>query len=637
MTLSDPDPFASAGIPFSPQILDPNRLSVYSDTSLLDPSSSKRSDIVFTNNRISYGSSSSNSHGHHSDLPTARSHLHPPLPTSGPGQVLRRTSDSCVPLRRHARQMSGDNDDASMVLPQNHFMSHTRGTPTKPSGGSASSQSTLTQHDNRQNKQSATLPSRHDEFPPVPRSSPPTIRARGMTVAGVVHNPRRPSTAAGALEFSSQASSRIGGIRTTPRDTLSIPSPANSSTTPSSFSPITHTHRTRTSSFNNNINRSDSATATSPVSINGTRPLVLVRKASSPRVAMPPPPATPPSSGLPPPPSSPGSQSFIDSVDDLSSLVFPNHDRPSSSSSSLSFASDAGIDFARGVELDLDIDRGDEIYSLMRDSFVDSELRGIVPTPPQSPPATIRNVNIGSPPSAKSSLSLATRMHPGDSAHPRLLKKAVSQQNMLGKRFSGNSIASSIMSGSGSGGEEFAGTLGMGMGMSAKVPRKQRSFHHPRIPLPPLPSLRHSSSTNNSPEVSTASSSQSQAHSHSEHKKGSVSSPPTSTRKRLFSGSSSTRRSSSSQPPASPTSLVDEDIRSIISIDRDGGSETSHDVIFEPREPSYGERCVGVGVVGGGCTESWFCPAATPTKGLDRSIDNVKFDFDYGVDFGVVT
>lgn len=61
LTLSDPDPFAAGAIVVSRFDQDPNRLSVYSDSSLLDPHA-KRGDFVAAN-RMSYGSSSSNSHG----------------------------------------------------------------------------------------------------------------------------------------------------------------------------------------------------------------------------------------------------------------------------------------------------------------------------------------------------------------------------------------------------------------------------------------------------------------------------------------------------------------------------------------------------------------------------------------------
>ena len=62
---SELDPFASAGIVVQHMPQDPNRLSVYSDSSMLDPHH-KRPDAI-PHNRGSYGSSSSNSHGNYSD------------------------------------------------------------------------------------------------------------------------------------------------------------------------------------------------------------------------------------------------------------------------------------------------------------------------------------------------------------------------------------------------------------------------------------------------------------------------------------------------------------------------------------------------------------------------------------------
>lgn len=445
-------------------------------------------------------------------------------------RVRRRPSDSNFGTRRQGNHISGDFDDASFVLPSNHFKSHNRGV-VQASRDSNSSHSTLTQLEGQQAK--SLYRNGHSQ---TPRSNPPPVRARGMTVGAIAT--RRPSTAAGALEQapSGSATSLLGSIQTRGINTARLPG----SFIPPSYSPIT---------FHRNRSLSNATDSNSPDSFHGTRPLVLVRKASSPRVAMPPPLATPPSSGLPPLPSSPGSQSFIESVEDLSSLVFP--DNPSSSSSSLSFASDTGFDMV-GAD-------GDEIYNLMRDSFVDNDFR-LDTFPPRSPPATIRNVNVGTSSPVKRSSS--SRMHPGDTAHPRLLKKAISQQSLLGKRFSGASVASSIASGSvATDDTSMRGSIINSLGM--KIPRKQRSFHHPLIPLPPLPSLRHANSACTPPNSSTDTSVSSPAQSPTvpEHRKPVAS--PQHTRKRLFSGSS-TRRSSSSQPPASPTS-VDEDIRSIVS------------------------------------------------------------------------
>lgn len=63
-SFSEIDPFASGGV-IVQQNHDPNRLSAYSDSSMLEPSK-QRGEILFYN-RISYASSSSKSQGHSSD------------------------------------------------------------------------------------------------------------------------------------------------------------------------------------------------------------------------------------------------------------------------------------------------------------------------------------------------------------------------------------------------------------------------------------------------------------------------------------------------------------------------------------------------------------------------------------------
>jgi hypothetical protein len=77
MTFHDVDPFAAGGIIVPSTGADMNRLSVWSDNSLLDPHAKRGESSI--PNRMSYGSSSSNSHGNPSDaqgplsqLPVAR-------------------------------------------------------------------------------------------------------------------------------------------------------------------------------------------------------------------------------------------------------------------------------------------------------------------------------------------------------------------------------------------------------------------------------------------------------------------------------------------------------------------------------------------------------------------------------------
>ncbi|KAJ3853867.1 hypothetical protein EV368DRAFT_81173 [Lentinula lateritia] len=94
--------------------------------------------------------------------------------------------------------------------------------------------------------------------------------------------------------------------------------------------------------------------------------------------------------------------------------------------------------------------------------------------------------------------------------------------------------------------------------MPEKGPRKQRSFHHPRIPLPQMPSLKHHSSGSAVPLLDGP-----------EPKRGSMNGPPTPSRKRLFSGSS-TRRPSTSQE-----TWGEDDHRSVFSLDREKSTPIS--------------------------------------------------------------
>ncbi|THV07628.1 hypothetical protein K435DRAFT_848044 [Dendrothele bispora CBS 962.96] len=115
----------------------------------------------------------------------------------------------------------------------------------------------------------------------------------------------------------------------------------------------------------------------------------------------------------------------------------------------------------------------------------------------------------------------------------RTLKKAISHQSLSQK--SASSTSSTV--------------IPPPLPDDSKAPRKQRSFHHPRFPLPPLPlNLRPNNNTNDTPSIS---------------RRGSSTDPPTPGRKRLFSGSSLRR-------PSTAQSLKDReedsDFRSIFSL-----------------------------------------------------------------------
>lgn len=77
LTMSDPDPFAAGGIVVAGAPQDPNRLSVWSDSSLLDPHVKRRESLIMK--RMSYGSSSSNSHGNAADAHSSRTQPPPAI------------------------------------------------------------------------------------------------------------------------------------------------------------------------------------------------------------------------------------------------------------------------------------------------------------------------------------------------------------------------------------------------------------------------------------------------------------------------------------------------------------------------------------------------------------------------------
>ncbi|GBE77686.1 hypothetical protein SCP_0105680 [Sparassis crispa] len=298
----------------------------------------------------------------------------------------------------------------------------------------------------------------------------------------------------------------------------------------------------------------------SPVSPSSTRPLVLVRKASASIVHMPPPSLAPPTANLPPPP--------------LSSFVAPE---PSSSADNLSIflsnppsPSTSSVSLAPSFEFSVEDSAGDAIGHLMQDVY---------PPLPEGCSRQSKGNGRRRHIDAESSNSSMRRLPPphGDYMHPdqsmsahtspKLLKKLPSQQSLLGKHYSEQSLTSSVVS---LGQDEYANWRGSsGSLSSSKTPRKQRSFHHSRLPLPPLPALRHANSYNHSstpPEGRLPTPSSPPTTDQQQRKSGFTHTTPTSARKRLFSGSSS-RRSTSSQGPASPATSAEDETRSVINTD----------------------------------------------------------------------
>lgn len=290
------------------------------------------------------------------------------------------------------------------------------------------------------------------------------------------------------------------------------------------------------------------------------RPLVVVRKASSTRVNLPPL-SRAPSQDLPPTPFPESIHGASDSLDDLS--LYPDADIPSSSSSSLSFAP--------SMDLDMVAVAGDMINQLMLHSFDDqvgskSKGKGRVrrrTAMSTSPSDTLRDFEFVQPGPSSSTSRLPSTGGSGDGGYAdynpgshstsmHSLNRAPSQQSLLGKRFSGASI-SSITSGSVSYEDAL---FGKSMSPGTKMPRKQRSFHHSRLPLPPIPALRHATSGVEPPASPVCPPIEQRKSSGSMH---------TPARKRLFSGGSSSRRSTSSHGQGAMSG--DDDNRSIYSVD----------------------------------------------------------------------
>ncbi|PBL00522.1 hypothetical protein ARMGADRAFT_383093 [Armillaria gallica] len=153
----------------------------------------------------------------------------------------------------------------------------------------------------------------------------------------------------------------------------------------------------------------------------------------------------------------------------------------------------------------------------------------------------------------------------------RTLKKSISHQSLTKRGSSGGSPAPP--------------TTVADPGVE-KAPRKQRSFHHARLPMiPPLPlPLRHNNSVAPS---TTASNSAGDATSISDKRGSSSGGSATGGRKRLFSGSHFGRHSASQVPPP------EEDKRSVFSLpvesDRVGGSSLLSQTTLSPSSSFWDE------------------------------------------------
>ncbi|OCH86048.1 hypothetical protein OBBRIDRAFT_797560 [Obba rivulosa] len=539
LSWSDPDPFAAGSIIIQPLMQDPNRLSVYSDSSVLDPLNMK-TDFV-PHNRISYGSSlSSSSQGHSSERHA--------------GGVV-----STLPnVRARTRSNSGLSPGASVPERRPDFAK--KGEAAQPASSGEEGASSRHKTPSGSNSSCSTVSPGHkfSDLPGAPRSSHiagiASMRARGMTVAAASGKPvRQLKTSASTLGLSIPPSSSAPSLQRK----LSESSADHHSPDPAP-SPLTFARSRSGSSATGNE---------SPISSN---PPGTVRKVSLSRGKLPPLNSAPPSTNLPdvpmPPPKFPFVSSPVDSLEDLSTLDFP--EPPSSSSSSLSFAPgidpDAAFSSVTGMfgNIAKAGRRLPQAAAKVAKKAQNREKSKTVQNDPNSPSATVRNFEVDIVPAASSS-----KFSPfaGSSDHTRsahatsskMLKKASSQQSLASKRLSAASQTSSMASGF----DEAAD----GYNQSPSKPRKQRSFHHSRLPIPPLPALRHTNSYNAPPPPQSPGPSSPLF----EQRRGSSSSQaPPQGRKRLFSASS-IRKSTSSHTPNSPVLSAEDDHKSIASFDTD--------------------------------------------------------------------
>ncbi|KAI9512548.1 hypothetical protein F5148DRAFT_1279662 [Russula earlei] len=235
---------------------------------------------------------------------------------------------------------------------------------------------------------------------------------------------------------------------------------------------------------------------------NALSPRVVIRQPSSSKLQPLRPPTAPPASELPPAPQEVQQQNF--SL--LPAFLENTSQSATSSSSSLSFASSTSSKIAAL-----------ETEGRQRD---------------------IRRFKDAKKPSK-------SRPH-REFSSTRSLKKAISIQN-LPKRSLGNNTSPSLPAAE-----------------DTKSVKKQRSFHHSRIPIPPLPtSLKQTGSSNSASGRDAPPISEGRRANVQSSQKSPLSSPalsPTNVRKRLFSGTS-LRRSTSSQTPE-----PDDDTPSIASL-----------------------------------------------------------------------
>ncbi|TFK36936.1 hypothetical protein BDQ12DRAFT_686119 [Crucibulum laeve] len=459
LTLSDIDPFAGRGVvtvsvPQTPS--DPNRLSAYSNLSATEFAPKKGEVPLF--NRTSYGSSSSNSHIHATELSPLSPTIFPILPAESELPKKVRSKKTAVGLHgKRSFLKDAPSRESAISVPES----------------SKSGSSSRSADRNRLSQPEPTAPLR------------PTMRPRGMTD----NTATKPGLFSGDRGLSRTVSSKR-------------PSSSHKATPP-------------------------------PVS-----PRVVVRQASMSRIGSPP--SAPPAHGLPAPPHSPVADSSHHN-----SLAGAG--MASASSSSLSFASSvsSGRDLAPPAS-----------YSPRQKEKRPSE-------------RSFFSLSTTDVDRSKGSIRVTTQKIPqSPPTSPPTLKKALSHSS-LGKRATPSAPPPSVPNSP----PERTGD---------KAPRKQKSFHHPRIPIPPIPlPLRHTSSFGASSSPPTPEANMSIL----EKRRGSATSTTSATgRKRLFSGSSLRRPSTSQGTP------VDDDTQSIFSLRSNPDQlSTSHFKPWTSPQPSLSQ------------------------------------------------
>ncbi|KAG6821406.1 hypothetical protein H0H93_014203 [Arthromyces matolae] len=266
----------------------------------------------------------------------------------------------------------------------------------------------------------------------------------------------------------------------------------------------------------------DAEASTSSLSHMSSGPRVIIRQPSVSRIGLPP--SAPPTQKLPPPPLVKAPQFKAD-----------RHDAVTSASTNS--ASSSSVSFTSSLASQTDI--------LVNQRYI-----------PRKKETATADISISLGPASASS---PQALHPPMATHS--LKKATSH-HALGRRPPPSTISVPLPH--------------VEVPAGSKFPRKQHSFTHPKLPLPPLSPVRSS--------TSAASTSVIESLSPTEQKRGNSGGLTLPGRKRLFSYGSNTRRPSTSQ--AIPTEDDSLSILSVRSFPEQGTSPALFKPLVQPLSPT---------------------------------------------------